>query len=221
MNTCFSVETIAFTIVGYNMSWIELFGTALNLWSVWLVAKRKILTWPVSIIAVLLFMSLFYQIRLYSDAIEQIYYLLTSIYGWWLWTSPAGSRELGVKFTFSSGRLIIFCILLTGVLSIGFGAGMSRVHIWFPHLFPAPADFPFLDALTTMMSFTANMLMAFGRIECWIYWITVDVIAVGLYSAKDVKLIAALYFIFLIIAMNGLMTWNKVRTRRQRQTEFA
>ncbi|MFZ2359660.1 MAG: nicotinamide mononucleotide transporter family protein [Anaerolineae bacterium] len=58
------------------MSYVELLGTILYLWSVWLIAHRRVLTWPVGIISVLLYMALFYQIRLYADALEQIYYLI-------------------------------------------------------------------------------------------------------------------------------------------------
>ena len=83
-----SVDTIAFTIIGYPMSYVEFIGTILYLWSVWLIAKRKTLTWPVGIVSGLLYVILFYQIRLYSDTLEQVYYLGTSIYGWWSGISP-------------------------------------------------------------------------------------------------------------------------------------
>ena len=68
----FSVDKVLLTVLGYPMSYIEFAGTILYLWSVWLIAKRHILTWPVGIVSVLLYMILFYQIRLYSDTIEQI-----------------------------------------------------------------------------------------------------------------------------------------------------
>ena len=80
-----SVDNIALTLLEYPMSWIELVGTVLYLWSVWLIAKRKMLTWPVGIVSVLLYLALFYQIGLYSDALEQVYYLGASIYGWVFW----------------------------------------------------------------------------------------------------------------------------------------
>ena len=49
------VNTIAFTVIGYPMSWIELVGTVFYLWSVVLIARRKMLTWPVGIVAVVLY----------------------------------------------------------------------------------------------------------------------------------------------------------------------
>jgi nicotinamide mononucleotide transporter len=84
-----SVNTIAFTVIGYPMSYIELVGTLLYLASVWLIARKNMLTWPVGIVSVLLYMALFYQIRLYSDALEQVYYLGASVYGWWYWRRSA------------------------------------------------------------------------------------------------------------------------------------
>ncbi|MEO0562172.1 MAG: nicotinamide mononucleotide transporter family protein, partial [Chloroflexota bacterium] len=80
MMNLLSVDNIAFTVVGYPLSYIELVGTVLYLASVWLISRRNMLTWPVGIISVLLFMVLFYQIRLYADAIEQVYYLGASVY---------------------------------------------------------------------------------------------------------------------------------------------
>ncbi len=54
-----SVDNIAFTLLGYPMSYIELVGTLLYLWSVWLISKKNMLTWPVGIVSVLLYMGFF------------------------------------------------------------------------------------------------------------------------------------------------------------------
>lgn len=83
----FNVNTTLFTVLGYQMSYIEFFGTILNLLSVYLVAKNKIWTWPIGNIAVVLFAILFFQIQLYSDFIEQIYFFITGFYGWWAWAN--------------------------------------------------------------------------------------------------------------------------------------
>lgn len=204
-----SVNNIAFTFLDYPMSYVELIGTIFYLWSVWLISKRRMLTWPIGIVSVLLYMTLFYQIRLYSDTIEQVYYLGASIYGWIIWNkSPKDNGQI-TDTIYSNKQVITFWILITGVVSILVTILMSKIHLLFPVIFPEAASYPFLDALTTIMSFTAMWLMAKKKVESWIYWIVVDVIGIWLYFAKDVKFISLLYIILLIMAVNGLRSWHK------------
>lgn len=205
----FSINNIAFTLWGYPMSYIEFIGTMLYLWSAWLVAKKRMLTWPVGIISVILYMALFYQIRLYSDALEQVYYLITSIYGWWRWHISDRDTDKILNFRYSSRRSMILYLGITIGLFLATGAFMSRVNILLPALFPEVASFPYLDALTTIMSFTATWLMTQKRVESWCYWIVVDVIGIGLYYVKGVRFIALLYVLLLGIAINGLVSWQK------------
>ncbi|HEX2609748.1 MAG TPA: nicotinamide riboside transporter PnuC [Gemmatimonadales bacterium] len=209
MRDLLSVETVAFTVLGYPMSYIELFGTILYLASVWLIARRHMLTWPVGILSVLLYMALFYQIRLYSDALEQIYYLGASVYGWWYWSKTQTEKHVVEDVRFSASSPILLTLCLTAVLGALAGAAMSRAHLALPSLFPEPASYPYVDALTTVMSFTAMGLMTRKRIESWLYWIVVDVLGIWLYSVKGVKLIALLYLILLGLAFKGLASWLK------------
>ncbi len=205
----FSVDNIFFTILGYPMSYVEFIGTVFYLWSVWLIAKRNILTWAIGIISVLLYMILFYQIRLYSDTIEQIYYLGASVYGWWVWNkSPKDDGQI-TDVRYSDLKSLTFGVVFTGSVSVVFGYFMSRVHLFLPAVFPEAASFPYLDAITTIMSFSAMWLMAKKKIESWIYWIIVDFIGIWLYFIKDVKFLSLLYVILLIMAFNGLRMWHK------------
>jgi nicotinamide mononucleotide transporter len=204
------VNNVAFTLMGYPMSYVELFGTLFYLWSVWLMSRRRMLTWPVGIVSVLLYAALFYQIRLYSDALEQVYYLAASAYGWWHWAKSRREGEknlVGVRY--SSLRGIAWGLAVTLVLSLCLGVLMSRAHVLLPALFPEPASYPLLDALTTVMSFTAMWLLARRRIESWLYWIVVDVIGIWLYYFKEVKFVSLLYVILLGLAINGLISWRK------------
>lgn len=206
-----SIDAIAFTFLGYPMSYIELVGTVLYLWSVWLIARRNILTWPVGIVSVVLYMILFYQIQLYSDVIEQIYFLGAGAYGWWFWRRSPREEGKVAGVGFSPRRTLLLTVGLTLVLSLLTGWLMADIHNLLPRLFPAPASFPYLDALTTVMSFIAMWLMARKRTESWYYWIVVNVIAIGLYYAKDVKLISLLYVILLVLAFRGLIGWRRAQ----------
>ncbi|MEH1950370.1 MAG: nicotinamide riboside transporter PnuC [Nostoc sp.] len=204
-----SVNNIAFNILGYPISYIEFLGTIFYLWSVWLISQRNILTWPVGIVSVLLYMVLFYQIRLYSDMIEQIYYLGVSVYGWWRWSTPKLDSGEILNVRYSPTRKMVLSASVTIAISFAIGALMSQIHIILPAIFPEQASFPYLDALTTVMSFTAMWLMTHKRIESWYYWIVVDIIGIWLYDIKGVKFIALLYVILLLMAINGLISWLK------------
>jgi nicotinamide mononucleotide transporter len=204
-----SIENIAFTVIGYPMSYVELFGTILTLWSVWLIAKRRVLTWPVGIVSSVLFLVLFYQIKLYSDTIEQIYYIITNIYGWWAWDNSPKDHGQVIGVRYSDRHRVTQWIALTLIVSAIVGFLMSRIHLLLPAQFPEPAALPYLDALTTIMSFTATWLMIQKKVECWIYWIIVDVVGIGLYFAKDVKFVALLYVVLLVLAINGFRLWHR------------
>lgn len=209
----FDINTTLFTVFGYPMSYLEFFGTVLNLACVWLVARNNIWTWPIGNIAVILFAVLFYQIQLYSDFFEQIYFLITGFYGWWVWAQlrrkeKGVEQKKGASITTSSvrERLITVAIVIggTGLL----GLFMANIHTLLPRFFAEPASFPYLDAFTTFLSFVATILMAHKKIECWVLWILVDIIGIGLYFAKDVVFISLLYAIFLILATKGFFNWK-------------
>ena len=209
VQTIFSVNSIFFEILNYPMSYIEFIGTIFYLLSVWLIARKNILTWPLGLISVILFAILFYQIQLYSDTIEQIYYFGACIYGWIYWKKSDEQIEASTDYRYSGYVHIISWGIITIIVTISLTIFMKNIHILFPKAFPAPASFPFLDALTTIMSFVAMFLMAQKRIESWLYWIIVDVIGTVLYFVKDVKFISLLYVALLIIAISGFFKWHK------------
>lgn len=206
MSIFFSVDNTAFIWLGYEISWLELVGTIFNLAAVILAARKNIWTWPIGIIGVILFGFLFYQIRLYADMAEQLYYLITGFTGWYLWSKVRDEKEIPVTrlSTQQLGAWIIG-ILITGLCV---GAATARIHLWLPHMFPEPADLPYLDSITTMTAFAAQFLMMRRKLENWHLWIALDICAVGLYWYKGVPFVALLYFLFLINAIYGLKKWS-------------
>lgn len=214
MTALLDVNTVFFTVLGYPMSYIEFFGTLLNLWSVYLTAKNKVLSWPVGLVAVVLFFLLFYEIRLYSDMVEQAYFFFTAFWGWWAWTHPKKAEDADekkeLKITRGTNRDNMIALCITAFGTVALGAFMARVHVFLPAVFTAPADYPYLDAFTTVMSFVATVLMVRKKIECWYLWILVDVIGIWLYFVKDVRFISLEYVIFLILATGGFFKWRRI-----------
>lgn len=210
MKTFLDINNIFFNFMGYPMSYIEFFGTILNILCVWLVAKNKIINWPIGILGTILFGFLFLQINLYSDFFEQIYFLITGFWGWWVWTrgKKVNSPEKSIKKISPHKRIVWVGVIAIGTIILGYFTG--HIHIYFPEVFAQAASFPYLDAFTTVLSFVATIFLVRKKLEAWYLWILVDIIGIGLYWAKDVRLVSLLYVVFLILATKGLINWLKL-----------
>lgn len=217
----FDVNNIFFQIANYQVSYLEFTGTILSLWSAWLVARSKILNWPVGIAGVVLFGVLYYQIRLYSDMVEQVYYFVTGFYGWWLWSKLAASKRKDKKalavstYPWRQNLLIAALIVL---FSAALGLFMSRINLILPQFFPQPASFPYLDAFTTVMCFAAQIMMVRKKIECWYLWIIYNTIGIGLYFVKGVIFISGLYVAYLVLAFISFHNWKKLQKTENKKT---
>lgn len=210
MLSFFSIETTAFTVLDYPMSWLELIGTLFNLWCVWLAVKKHIWTWPVGLVGIICYIALFYQIQLYSDLVEQLYFFVMTFVGWYAWAKRPPHEEAFVRTLTSRQRVLWGVVTVAGTLVLAYLT--SHFSVWFPTIFPEAASYPWLDAATTVMSFVATYLMAKRYLECWPLWITVDVIGIGLYYVKGVKFISLEYVLFLIMAIIGAREWYKLRS---------
>ena len=167
----FSVNTIAFEILGYPISWLELVGTIFNFVCVVLAARRNIWNWPVGLVGVVLFGILFCQINLYADVFEQVYYLITGITGWYLW-SQVGKRdkdtETTVRITTNTQLQNLYWLVGIAATSVFTGWLTSNLHLWAPTFFPEPASLPYLDAAIQLLvgiyvpSFATTVLAGMG-----------------------------------------------------------
>ena len=209
----FNINTTFFTVFNYPMSYIEFFGTIFTIWCVWLTTKAKILSWPVGLVGSILYLSLFYQIQLYSDLFEQVYFIITGILGWitWLYLKRdinQVDKTVIVGPNSAKQNILFLLLIIFGTVILSFIT--MHLSVWLPKYFPQPVSFPVLDAFTTIMSFVAQWLLIRKKIESWILWIIVDFIAIGLYWYKGVKFVSLEYLLFFFIAILGLKNWIKI-----------
>ena len=66
---------------------------------------------------------------------------------------------------------------------------------------------PWLDAFIAAASVTSQCLMSIRKIENWVGWIVVDIVAVGVYCWKGLYPTTGLYAIFLALSVAGLLSW--------------
>ncbi len=211
----FDINKIFFELWGYRISYLEFFGTVAGFVAVWLASRANIWSWPLGLINVTLFFFLFYQVQLYPDMFLQVFFFITNLIGWWRWTHPKPfeeDRKKELKVSYMPVRnLVVFSLLgLAGTFLSGTMA--SRIHDWFPSIFPLPSAFPYADSFVLIMSIVATFLMIQKKIESWVIWIVVDVVATIMYFMKGIKFVGIEYLIFCFIAAYGL--WNWIREYR-------
>lgn len=211
----FDINSIFFEVLGYEMSYLEFFGTIAGAIAVWLSARANVWSWPIGIINVILFFFLFYQVQLYPDMFLQVFFFVTNLMGWWRWTHPRPEEEdrkheLQVSFMNPKQFIIIGLIGVTGTFLSG--AFAENLHGIFPRIFNQPSAFPYLDSFVTVMSIITTFMMIQKKVESWIIWIIVDIVATCLYFAKGIKFVGLEYLIFCFIAAYGL--WNWIREYR-------
>jgi nicotinamide mononucleotide transporter len=208
----FDIDKIAFTLFGTNVSWLEFIGVIAGGIAVWLAARASIWSWPIGIINVTLFFFLFYQSQLYPDMFLQVFYLVTNIIGWWRWKNPDTGEEdkkneLKVSFMTRNQLILVATIGIAGTVALGTFA--TRLHEWFPSVFSLPSAAPFQDSFITVVSILAQYYMMQKKVECWILWLLVDILATYVYFSRELLFSSALYFVFCGLAIYALWNWTK------------
>jgi nicotinamide mononucleotide transporter len=66
-----------------------------------------------------------------------------------------------------------------------------------------------MDSMVMILSIVATVLLARKKLETWYLWILVDLLCIGLFYKKGAIFLTLEYFIFLIIAVYGLLSWSK------------
>lgn len=201
----FEIENIAFEILGYPISYVELIGTLFGLISVYFASIANILTWTTGIVNEIFLFILFFQVQLYADMFLQVYFFIVTLYGWYNWNTKTNTSKIS-KINFRNRIIIVFAIVVGSVLS---GFIFKNIHLYLPSYFKIQAAYPFTDSFIMVSSIFATILLANKKIENWYLWIVVDVVCVVLYYKKDIFFLSLEYFIFLGLASFGFYHWNK------------
>ena len=181
-----------------NPALLEWSAAAVSMLGVWLMTRRVPLAWPVGLVSVALYALVFVEARLYSDALLQIVFGGFLVYGWMSWRHSAQADGLVSIVPLPARRR--FIDLGAGV-AVGLALG-AAMHTW------TNAALPWLDAMLAAMSLVAQWWQARRHVAAWWMWIVVDVVYVGLYLFKSLNVTAALYAVFIGLAVLGLRRWS-------------
>jgi nicotinamide mononucleotide transporter len=163
-----------------------------------LAIRQNILCWPAALIGVLLSLVLFWQARLYMEALLQIFYAAMAFYGWQQWRGgSARVLESALPVSTWPPRAHALAIGGTVAASLAIGAALARTD----------AAFPYLDSFTSVAAIVTTYMVAKKILENWIYWFVIDSIGVYLYTARGLYLYAALFVLYLVLVVLGYVRW--------------
>lgn len=167
--------------------------------SVILAARNSIHTWWTGIIGCLLFAVVFYNARLYADTTLMLIFIGASVTGWWQWRRGAQGDPLPV----SSVRpaLLTLYVVPALLITLGYGALLHRF---------TDAYAPFWDSAVLGCSLLAQFLLLRRKLESWLVWMLVNVIAIPLYFSRDLTVTAVVYCGYLINAGVGWWYWRRL-----------
>jgi len=187
---------------------LEIAGVVTTVLGIWLTTRRNMACWPIVLLSDVIYLVVFFQARLLSDALLQIFFLAFTLYGWWYW--HRGVREDGeVRVEPQTNSSLVWGIVAGAVGSVLLGAGMKQLH----------AALPWMDATLTSYSLVASWWGVRKHISNWWLWIVVDVIYVGEYIYKDLRLTALLYVGLVALAAIGARDWQRAAQKTKLQLE--
>ncbi len=181
------------------MNPLELTAVALGVANIILLIRRSIWNYAFGIAMVILYFEIFREARLYSDMLLQIFFLVVQGWGWWAWARAGGmGGPVRVERMAVSERWLWLAAVVA--LTVLWGTAMGRL---------TDAAAPYWDAAVAMGSVASQLLLVRRKIENWIGWIAVDVLAIGLYASRELWLTAGLYGLFLILSIVGFAEWRR------------
>ena len=197
------VNDIIGSLQGFSA--LEFAGLVFGVINVLLLIREDIRNWIFGILYILVSFVIFWQSRLYGDFILHVIYLVLNIYGWYNWTKPKEQNQLSVTTQSTRNRIVWVLVSVVGVLFF------AQFLLVLPTIFPNldPPSLPYWDSTTTMLSVTAMWLTAQKKLESWVYWLVVDVLATGIYFYKELYFYSLLYFIYIAFAVMGYRAWLK------------
>ena len=183
------------------MSTLEIIAVAVSFLGIWLTARRRLLCWPVNLLACALYFKIFLDVRLYSDMVLQALFGMAIVYGWIAW---ARGKE-------ASGEIVVEA-LTPGKACTGLAIGTAGAVVigWLTSRY-TDAALPWMDATLSSFSLVAQYWTARRHAASWLLWIVVDACYVGMFAIKGLWLTGGLYAAMIVLAVMGYSRWRRAR----------
>ena len=176
--------------------------------SVVLCAKGKISFYYVGFIQTFSYLYLAWANKLYGEVIENLFYLITMVWGIFLWKKNMQKNDDGTsdvkakRFTLLQWML---SVSVTIILTAFMGAWLDSIG----------GNQSYLDAATNVMAIIAQLLMIWRCREQWLWWIVINIICVIMWFNIGNWSMVAMYISWIINSAYGWFNWSKLNNKQK------
>jgi nicotinamide mononucleotide transporter len=180
---------------------LEIVANAVMALSIWLAARNSVHTWSTGIAGCVLFTLVFVRNQLYANATLQLFFIATSLIGWWQWRHPAVPTQAKERsITKAKPRTVALMTVAAIVVTLTYGGLLYRF---------TNAYLPYVDSSVLALSVIAQCLLMQRKTETWPFWLAVNTISVALFFSRGLVVTAALYSAYWVNAWYGWRRWRR------------
>lgn len=185
-------------------NWLEWFGVLTGLLYIFLEIRQRASMWVIGFISSFVFVVVFFKSKLYADMVLNVYYVLVSVYGFWLWKRDNDEESVaGYEGDITYQNLTLWLGSLLFLISGALYLGIAGVLL---HFTDSPV--PYGDAFPTALSLTATWMLARKYLEQWLVWIVVNLFSIGLFAYRGLYPTAFLFVVYGVLSVVGYLKWK-------------
>lgn len=177
--------------------------------SVVLCARGKISFYFIGFVQTISYLYLAWQNKFYGEVIENIFYLITMIWGIFVWKNNLAEDENG-------GQQIVakkFTLIQWVASIIGTILATLAMGYWLTTIGSAQA---YTDAATNVMAIFAQLLMIRRYREQWLWWLIIDILCLKMWFVAGNWSMVAMYVAWTINCIYGWVNWTRNAVREKK-----
>lgn len=184
-------------------SWYGVVAGIAGCISVVLTAKGRWMMYPIGFIQNFTYTVLAFQNMFYGEVIEQVFYIVTMLWGMVAWARNMHTNEDGTQDV--NTRKFGLAEWLFTIVGVVIGTWLfGRV------LVAMGAAQPYTDAATNVMALFAQILMVKRYREQWVLWLLIDVFCIKMWLVAGNWSMVAMYVAWTANCIYGWINWTKL-----------
>jgi nicotinamide mononucleotide transporter len=187
-------------------SWYGIVAGIAGCISVVLTAKGRWMMYPIGFIQNFTYTVLAFQNKFYGEVFEQVFYVITMIWGMVAWAKNMTVNEDGTQDVKTRKFGWLEWVLTAAGVAVGtwgFGAWLNSIG----------AAQAYTDAATNVMALFAQILMVKRYREQWFLWLLIDLFCIKMWWVAGNWSMVAMYVAWTANCVYGWYNWTKLNKK--------